>query len=398
MDDFKNIKNGLVLPSIGYADQPKLVEADNGAWVYTITTGEGAEGTKNTFVGISLSYDCGKTWSALQRIDDSPYESSYSSLFKTDFGRIYCFYDFNEDGLNTEDEITESDGTVSRAPRFDMGFGIFCFKYSDDNGQTWSKERYEIPMRDFALDEMNPITVRGKTRRCFWNVSNPFVWDGTFYHPMNKIMYKNGDVLYRTEGVLLKSSNLLTEKDPNKIEWETLPDGTEGIKSPAGTVISEEHCFVPLSDGTFYDVFRTVDGKPGCTESFDGGHTFEAPRYQCFADGTEMKHPRAANFVWKCKNGKFLYWFHNFDGNAWDGRNPAWLCGGTECDTARRKTIKWSKPEIVLFSENKNEGMSYPDLFECGGKYYLAETQKTVARLHEISAKFLQKLWNSINA
>ena len=396
MDDFKNIKNGSVLPSIGYADQPKLIEADNGHWVYTITTGEGDEGTKNTFVGFSISTDQGKSWSNLKRIDESPYESSYSSLFKTNFGRIYCFYDFNADGLNTEDKILESDGTVSNSPRFDMGFGIFCFKYSDDNGQTWSKKRYEIPIRDFYIDSINPITVRGKLRRCFWNVSNPFAYGGTFYHPMNKVVYKKGDTLYQTEGVLLKSDNLLTEKDPDKIRWETLPDGMDGIKSPAGTRISEEHCFVPLSDGTIYDVFRTIDGMPGCTKSCDGGHTFEKPGFQCFADGTKMKHPRAANFVWKCENGKYLYWFHNTNGEEWGGRNPAWLCGGVECDASHGKTIKWSKPEIVLFSENKKEGMSYPDLFEHDGNYYLAETQKTVARLHKIPKAFLEQLWNAI--
>ena len=88
-------------------------------------------------------------------------------------------------------------------------------------------------------------------------MSNPFALGDAFYHPMNKIMYQNGDVLYRTEGVLLKSNNLLTEKDPEKIRWETLPEGTKGIQSPAGTRISEEHCFVPLYDGTIYDVFRT---------------------------------------------------------------------------------------------------------------------------------------------
>lgn len=397
MDDFKNIKNGLILPSIGYADQPKLIEADNGTWVYSITTGKGAEGTKNTFVGIALSRDLGKTWSELKRIDDSPFESSYSSLFKTDFGRIYCFYDFNADGLNTDDEIEETDGTVSRAQRFDMGFGIFCFKYSDDNGQTWSKKRFEIPMRDFDIDFANPIKVRGKTRRCFWNVSNPFALGDAFYHPMNKIMYQNGDVLYRTEGVLLKSDNLLTEKDPEKIRWETLPEGTKGIQSPAGTRISEEHCFIPLSDGTIYDVFRTIDGMPGYTRSQNGGRSFDAPRYQCFADGTEMKHPRAANFVWKCKNGKYLYWFHNTNGEEWGGRNPAWLCGGVECDSENGKTIKWSKPEIVLFSGDKKEGMSYPDLFECGGSYYLAETQKTVTRLHKIPKEFLSGLWSEVD-
>ena len=394
MEDFKNIQNGIILPSIGYADQPKIVVADNGAWVYTITTGEGQEGTSNTFVGISQSFDCGKTWSSLQRIDDSPFESSYSTLFKTDFGRIYCFYDLNIDGIKKDDEILEHDGTVSFSPRLDMGFGIFCFKFSDDNGTTWSKERYEIPMRDFDIDLINPITARGKVRRCFWNVSNPFAWDGAFYHAMNKIRYQNGDVVYQTAGALLKSDNLLTESDPKKIRWETLPDGTKGIVSPAGTKISEEHCFVPLSDGTIYDVFRTVDGKPGYTRSTDGGHTFEPSRYQCFADGTEMKNPRAANFIWKCQNGKYLYWFHNVSGPEWEGRNPVWFCGGVECDSKTGKTIKWSKPEIVLYSENKKDRISYPDLFEWDGKYYLAETQKTVSRLHEIPEAFLQKLWD----
>ena len=396
MKNFKNIAAGLPLPSVGYADQPKIIVADDSAWVYTITTGDGEEGTKNTFVGVARSTDQGKTWSPLKRIDESPFESSYSSLFKTEFGRIYCFYCLNIDGLRTQDDILEHDGTISHSPRFDMGFGIFCFRYSDDHGQTWSKRRYEIPMRDFAIDRQNPVIVRGKERRCFWNVSKPMAWQGIFYHAMNKIMYKDGHVIYSSQGALLRSDNLLTERNPEKIRWETLPEGDAGIQSPAGTLISEEHCFVPLSDGTIYGVFRTVDGKPGCSRSIDGGRHFTVG-YQCFADGTPMRNPRAANFVWKCKNGKYLYWFHNtgIEQGEWKGRNPAWLCGGVECPGKGGLTIKWSQPDIVLYSDNPEEGMSYPDLLEDRGKYYLSETQKTITRLHEIPAAFVEALWES---
>ncbi|MEZ5395451.1 MAG: LamG-like jellyroll fold domain-containing protein [Bryobacterales bacterium] len=38
--------------------------------------------------------------------------------------------------------------------------------------------------------------------------------------------------------------------------------------------------------------------------------------------------------------------------------------------------------------------MSYPDLVEEGGKYYLTETQKDVARVHEIDKTLLEGLWS----
>lgn len=37
--------------------------------------------------------------------------------------------------------------------------------------------------------------------------------------------------------------------------------------------------------------------------------------------------------------------------------------------------------------------MSYPDLVEQDGKYYLTETQKEIARVHEIPTDFIEKIW-----
>ena len=124
-----------------------------------------------------------------------------------------------------------------------------------------------------------------------------------------------------------------------------------------------------------------------------------------YADGRTMKHPRAANFVWKCSNGKYLYWFHNHGGRfilehpqrrtiAYNDRNPVWLCGGEEIDSPEGKTIRWSQPEIALYDDDPFVRMSYPDLVEDEGEYYLTETQKDKARVHKIDRRLLEGLWS----
>jgi hypothetical protein len=106
-------------------------------------------------------------------------------------------------------------------------------------------------------------------------------------------------------------------------------------------------------------VFRTIDGHAAYSYSRDGGKSWEPSEYMRYADGRLMKHPRAANFAWRCENGKFLYWFHNHGGRfirehprrrtiAYEERNPVWLSGGVEADSPRGKIIRWSQPEIAL--------------------------------------------------
>jgi hypothetical protein len=127
-----------------------------------------------------------------------------------------------------------------------------------------------------------------------------------------------------------------------------------------------------------------------------------------YADGRIMKHSRAANFAWRCENGKYLYWFHNHGGRfilehpnrrsmAYEDRNPVWLAGGVEVDSPKGKIIRWSQPEIALYDDDTYIRMSYPDLVEDGGKYFLTETQKDVARVHEISPTLLQGLWSQFD-
>jgi hypothetical protein len=339
------------------------------------------------------STDCGQTWSEPVFIEPpTPPEGSKVSLVKIPTGRIYAVYTRNSDNLR---EALADDGSPFK--RVDS-LGYFVFKYSDDNGQSWSKKWYDIDVREMEIDRKNPY--QGKIR-FFWNSARSFTHAGSAYVPLTKVGGFGEGSFTKSEGVLLKSNNMLTQNDPEKISWETLPKGDTGLRALEGP-IAEEHSYSVLSDGTFFCVYRTVDGSPLFAYSRDGGYTWSNPSYMRFADGHLMKHPRAANFAWKCSNGKFLYWFHNHGGRfikgsgayyPYEDRNPVWLCGGVEEDSPAGRIIKWSQPEIILYDDDPFIRISYPDLIEEDGDVFLTESNKDIARVHRIDARILKGLW-----
>ena len=407
MKDWRDIRNGNVIPSNHYCDQPYVVITNDGGWLCCITTGAGAEGATGQHVETMKSFDKGKTWSKPVAVEpDCPLENSYAVMLKTEFGRVYIFYCHNTDDTR---EILSHDGKT-RFTRVDCQ-GHYVFKYSDDNGSTWSAKRYDIPLRSFQCDLDN---VYGGRNRFFWNVGKPFTRNNEAFIPLSKVG-KMGDGFYaQSEGALLCSPNILTEKDPERIQFETLPEGMFGLRTPkGGGPVSEEHSYVVLSDSSICVTYRSIDGYPVETYSRDGSRTWEPPYYKRFHDGRTMKHPRAANFMWKCSNGKYLYWFHNHGGHfirdMWDNpqacsggcsyyddRNPAWICAGVEADSPKGRIIRWSEPEILLYDADPFVRMSYPDLIEDGGEYYITETQKNIARSHHINKELLEQMWASI--
>ena len=153
-------------------------------------------------------------------------------------GRIYAFYNHNTDNLREVkgDNPPYKDGWCTRVD----SLGYFVFKYSDDHGRTWSAERYAMPVREMEIDRENPY---GGKVRYFWNVGQPFVHGGA---PTSRCTRwaASASFFTRSEGVLLKSTNILTERDPEKITWETLPDGDVGLRTPpGGGPIAEEQSF-----------------------------------------------------------------------------------------------------------------------------------------------------------
>ena len=161
-----------------------------------------------------------------------------------------------------------------------------------------------------------------------------------------------------------------------------------------------------MNDGSLFGTFRTLAGYAACAYSRDRGRSWEVDWMRYRPDGRRMKNPRSANFVWRCTNGKYLYWFNNHGGETlarvlrdepekgYAHRNPTWLCGGVERDGH----IHWSQPEIVLYEDDIGVRWSYPDLIEQDGRYFLTETQKTVARVHEIDPSLLEGMWQQVEA
>ena len=198
------------------------------------------------------------------------------------------------------------------------------------------------------------------------------------------------------EGWLMHSDNLLTENDPEKINWKMLPEGDHGIRLDKFGSVQEEHNHVITGPSKKYLIYRTTTGYPCHVYSHDGGKTWTEPVHMTYSpDGRGVKNPRACPKLWKCENGKYLFWFHNHSGKNFHHRNPAWVSGGI----MRDGKMYWSEPEIVLYGHDLSYGtgrMSYPDLIEQDGKYWITETQKTTARVHSVDPELFEGMWAQI--
>lgn len=394
--DYRHVETGYEIPSEGYCDQPYVVINADGSWTCLLTTGVGHEGDHGQHIVATISHDRGRTWSELCDIAPAtgPEASWVMPLRVPDTGRIYAFYTYNKENLR---EVKRVDGGIYT--RVDS-LGTYAYKYSDDCGRTWSDERYEIPMREFECDRTNAYSG---AVMFFWGVGKPFTHKGAAYVCASKIGGFGTGFFAQNEGVLFRSANLLTEHDPAKHEWETLPEGDIGLRTPeGGGPIAGEFNATPLSDGSLYGTFRTIDGYSCHAISRDNGRNWDIDWMRYAPGGRRVKNPRSANFVRRFSNGKYLYWYcfnggevlaQSPDanaGDAYENRNPIWLSGGVE----NNGTIHWSQPEIILYDDKIGSRMSYPDFIEDDGRIFITETQKEIARVHELDRDLLEALWN----
>lgn len=369
--DRRNIRTGLTIPDQGYCDQPYVVITTDGNWLCTLTTGKGKEGDPGQHVVATISADKGRSWSELIDIEpETGPEASWIVPLVVPSGRVYGFYDYNGDRITGK--------------RADM-LGWYVFKYSDDNGRTWSEKRYRLPVRRTACDANNGFD---DGTQIFWGIDKPMIHNGFVYFAFTKL---GRYMLEQGEGWIFHSKNILYEKNPEKIHWEMLPKGQHGIRAPEFGSVQEEHNIVALSDGTLFCMYRTTTGHPCHSYSTDDGRTWTKPEHATYTPGgRKFKHNRACPAVWKTQSGKYLFWFNHHGGKTYEKRNPVWLSGGIEKDGK----IYWSQPEILLYDPDESVRISYPDLIEQDGEYWVSETQKSIARIHEIDATLLEGLWS----
>lgn len=375
--DFRNFENGRSIYENGYIDQPYVVVLPDKSWFCVFTTGARHEGEGGQHVVASVSKDHGVTWSDPVDIEPSTGPAaSWAMPYLTNYGRIYVFYDFNGDEVKTLN---------GREIRNDM-LGWYCFRYSDDKGKTWS-DRYRLPVRKTKADRLNDW--KGDVQ-IMWGIGKPVdAGKGMMFAftKLGKYMLDDG------EGWFFRCDNINKERDPEKLQWKMLPEGDEGLRNPLFGSVQEEQNLVELSNGDLYCMYRTTTGYAVNAYSRDGGKTWSLPGIARYADGRPIKNPRACPRIWKCRNGKYLFWFHNHSGDTFADRNPAWISGGIEKDGM----IHWSQPEVLVYGKDltrESGRFSYPDLIEQDGRYWITSTNKKEARVIEVDKGLLEGLWN----
>ena len=374
-NDWRYLPNGSLLHADTYVDQPYVTILDDESWLCVYTTNAAHEGAKGQHVACRVSRDKGKTWGENVKIEEPGKESkSWALPYKTEYGRVYVFYNYNGDKIHDLGE--------RKNIREDI-LGWYCYKYSDDNGKTWS-ERYRLPMRKSAVDYMNQWN--GDVQ-IFWGVGKPVKVDKGMMFGFARI----GEYMLEfSEGWFYYCGNIETEKNPDKLKWELLPEGDHGVRSPAWGGIQAEHCVMQLHNGDLCTSYRTTQGVPLESYSKDRGKTWSEPEPSKDYLGRNLRNPRANTKIWKSEvNGKYLLWYHNNGNKGFFIRNPAWISAGIEKDGK----IIWSQPEILLYKELNARGMSYPDIIQQDGEYWVTQTEKTEARCHKIPNEFLEKLW-----
>lgn len=386
--DWRDVATGRPIPKEeGYCCMPYVAITKDGNWLCVLTTSPGVnQGQNGQHVIATISADQGKTWS--KPVDIEPGKgpdwqmACWATPLVTPSGRVYAFYTY--DGA----KATMPDGSHIK---YLDSTGWYCYRYSDDNGRTWSKNRYRLPMRLTDVDRNN--MWKGAVQM-FWGLDDPAVINhgrSVIFAFVKLGMYPPD----RGEGWFFRSDNILIEPDVERVKWQMLPDGEQGVRSPTLGCTQEEHNLVELNNGDLYCVFRTAMGSPGQCVSKDGGHTWSTPAPMMYRPGGRpIKNPRACPRVWKTSEGKYLFWFHNNKTLPWGGREPVWITGGIE----RQGAVHWSEPEVLLYHANATAdvGSSYPELIEQGGKFWVTAAEHDRGanpRLHSIDRTLLEGLW-----
>jgi hypothetical protein len=348
----------------GYVDQPYVVVLNDGSWLCTFTTSAKQEGASGQHIMSTKSKDQGVTWTNPVAIEpaEGP-AASWVMPYKTPYGRVYAFYSYNGDNVTTLN---------GNNIRNDM-LGWYCFKYSDDGGLSWSK-RYRIPFRKTNADLNNDW--KGEVQ-IFWGIGKPIEHEQYMTLALTKL---GKYMLDLGEGWFIQSDNIQQEKNPDKIHWKLLPDGMDGIRHPDFGSVQEEFNLVHIDGDTLYTVFRTDLGFIAESKSFDNGHTWSLPDSARYATGKVLLNPRACPRIWKTNENRYLIWYHNHGGTGFANRNPGWVAEGSWI----KGNMVWSSPIALIYRSDSSYAtgrLSYPDLIQKNGKYWITLTNKENGRV-----------------
>ncbi|NJO91822.1 MAG: exo-alpha-sialidase [Chloroflexia bacterium] len=290
-NDWRNARNGLPIYSNGYCDQPYVVVLPDGKWLCVFTTNSGHEGSGGQHIVSCTSKDQGKIWSDTVQIESPQKESaSWAMPYLTKYGRVYVFYIYNGNRIHKlkGNEIRE-----------DM-LGWYCYKYSDDNGKSWS-ERYRLNVPITSVDLRNDW---GGDIQIMWGIGKPIDVGNGMMFAFTKI---GKYLLDDSEGWFCSCDNINAEKSIRKLNWVFCPGSEHGLRNKTLGPINAEQNIVQMNNGQLYCIYRTISGHPAESYSNDGGRSWTQPQIPLYENDIQIKNPRACARIWKCKTANTFY-------------------------------------------------------------------------------------------
>ncbi len=407
---------GIVkLPGLGryaFNYQAQLAVTRSGAWLCVWTQGS-HEAERDQRVVIARSSDWGHTWSgeiAIEEAAGAYCVPAWISIFVVpNTGRVYTFYGYNIHGVPLRDA------------------GDLFFRYSDDDGYTWS-ERYQLRVPRTAVDDPGGdihlwifgqprllptgqvIFTFNKIRRSTlfppgWCLDAEGRWLRPVDAPANapEPIQGGSPNAWETEAWLVECENLLTETDPAHLRFRCLPEGDTGLWVPypeTARHFGQEATVVGLSGGRLLCVFRTRQGHPYFSVSADRGRTWAAPEVLRYCPGGEpLSQPCAPCPIHKTADGRFVLLFHNVvpQGSGWYPRDPLWVAVGREAPgVSENAGLYFAAPKVILYNDRVPGGpfrdteICYPQFYEIAGESYVVYANKTSEiRINKIPPELL---------
>jgi hypothetical protein len=268
-------------------------------------------------------------------------------------------------------------------------FGKIVFTYSEDDGKSWLGP--DGPGTVFEVQDPAGYTVSESKDGWGWHLMAPghIMSNGEWILPINVSSDPAPLGEIQSEVVFMISKNILTEPDPEKIEFEFFPKPPRGILSPIEgerqRSLAQEPQVVELSDHRLMCVFRTGNGRIEYTVSKDYGRTWtnaDILRYWP-EDGPVVLNPNCACPFTRLTDGRYALLHCNNDGTHNGGRdpydsrknrNPVYVSVGREVKGGGQPMM-FAAPRLLcsiegFHPENPRRDLTYGAFIESCGEYF----------------------------
>ena len=334
------------------ADCARVVKTPAGDYLAVIAAGSGHYAPRggaflekrNDLVALRSS-DRGKTWRGPSVLFPVPYSMhGFVPLIPRGGKRIY--------GFGTEPIPAE---------REDRENAPIAFRFSDDDGHTWSAPTVIRPANDPGFKAMAVMQMTETASGAWLIGAHEARWD-----PGSEDYAR---WVHQRIGMLHTRQYLLRSEDRGKT-WMVLPGAR-----PNGWFVPEfdrmdEARPLALDAGRVLTLIRTAQGHLWATWSADDGKTWTAPA------ATPIVQPDAPPMLFKLADGKTLVVFHH---NTYDAaiphapnatRNQLWST------LSRDEGYTWSEPRFVMATagSSRTAQIPYVDLLAEAGELHLFVT------------------------